>query len=188
MSIDNLIKYKFNTRDNILHGNEVISTTKKIGDLKNIFQNEEQRLKMDQEITVYSVSSIHPVEAGTIGGLFIGTTIIEQGQVDQEYYMTKGHFHKNASSSEFYWCSQGTGMVLMMKTDRTYRIEPMSPGTIHFIPPETAHRVINTGNERLIFNACWPADAGYDYDTIYTEGFSCRIFNQHGIPTIINFE
>lgn len=188
MSIDNAIKYKFNTGDNVLYGTNVICTSKKIGDLKQVFQNEEARSRMEQESIVYSVSLLQPIEAGTLGGLFIGTTIIEQGQVDQEYYMTKGHFHKNTSSSEFYWGTKGTGMVLMMKTDRTYHIELMSPGSIHFIPPETAHRVINTGNEKLIFNACWPADAGYDYETIYNEGFSCRIFNQHGIPTIIDIE
>ena len=49
----------------------------------------------------------------------------------------------------------------------------------------TVGSIINTGNEKLIFNACWPADAGYDYDTIYNEGFSCRIFNQNGTPLII---
>ena len=185
MSIDRVSKYKFNIGDSVLYGTDTITTQKTIGDLKDVFQNEGERSTMNQESIVYSVSLLQPVKAGTIGGLFIGTTIIEQGQVDEEYYMTKGHFHQNTSSSEFYWGTQGSGMVLMMKLDRSFHIEHMSPGSIHFIPAETAHRVINTGNEKLIFNACWPADAGYDYDTIYNEGFSCRIFNQNGTPLII---
>jgi hypothetical protein len=33
--------------------------------------------------------------------------------------------------------------------------------------------------------ACWPADAGHDYDTIQQQGFPVRVFEQGGEPVIV---
>src|SRR3712207_6834393 len=44
------------------------------------------------DTVVYSVSEI-PVPA-TNSNLMSSTTVIQPGMVGQEYYMTKGHFHK----------------------------------------------------------------------------------------------
>ena len=35
--------------------------------------------------------------------------------------------------------------------------------------------VTNIGDETLCFGACWPADAGHDYQTIAQHGFSARV-------------
>ncbi len=51
----------------------------------------------------------------------------------------------------------------------------MVPGSLHYIPGHTAHRVVNTGDQILKFGACWPSDAGHNYETITSQGFSARV-------------
>jgi glucose-6-phosphate isomerase, archaeal len=173
-------------RDNgELEGKNVIHSIKKIDQLKNIFRDEAARAAMPPSTIVYEVTAHLPVAAGTEGGLFFGTTTIKPGMVGNEYFMTQGHFHQKSDRAEYYWCLQGEGMLLLMERDRTCRVEPMSPRTLHYIPGHTGHRVVNTGNEDLIFSACWPSDAGYDYDEIIRNGFSKRIICENKKPSII---
>ena len=61
----------------------------------------------------------------------------------------------------------------------------MTPGTVHYIPGCTAHRVANTGKEPLVFLASWPSDAGYDYGSIRTTGFGKRMVLRDGEPCLI---
>jgi len=168
-----------------LEGKEVQYSKRTIGDLKDVFQNEQKRAEMDPNTLVYEVQLYFPVDAGTEGGLFFGNTTIQPGQVGNEYFMTKGHFHQIRNRGEYYWCINGEGMLILMTEDRQCRAEKMKPGSLHYISGHTAHRVANTGNTPLRFGACWPADAGHDYDTIREHGFSARLMNQGGIPTLV---
>jgi glucose-6-phosphate isomerase len=61
----------------------------------------------------------------------------------------------------------------------------MSPGSLHFIPPNTAHRVANVGAVPLRFVACWPSDAGHDYDSIRKHGFGARLRSVNGEATLV---
>ena len=131
---------------------------------------------MDQKLPVYKVQAYLPVSAGTEGGLFFGTTFLQAGKVGNEYFMTQGHFHKQSNRAEYYWCIKGEGVLVLMDKERNCRAENMNEGTLHYIPADTAHRVANTGDSELVFNACWPADAGYDYEEILKNGFSARLF------------
>jgi glucose-6-phosphate isomerase, archaeal len=63
--------------------------------------------------------------------------------------------------------------------------EEMYPGSLHYIKGFTAHRVANTGNTILTFGACWPSDAGHDYETIAKNGFSKRLLEIDGKPALI---
>jgi glucose-6-phosphate isomerase len=45
--------------------------------------------------------------------------------------------------------------------------------------------VANTGSEPLVFIACWPSDAGYDYATIERRGFSARLLQRDGVPVLV---
>jgi glucose-6-phosphate isomerase len=56
---------------------------------------------------------------------------------------------------------------------------------VHYVPAHAAHRVANTGETVLSFLACWPADAGHDYETILARGFSARMLDVNGIPTLV---
>lgn len=168
-----------------LEGEKVMRSVKTIGQLKNIFRDEAARAAMPPSTIAYEVEAYLPVTGGTEGGLFFGTTTIRSGRVNDEYFMTQGHFHEKSDRAEYYWCLQGEGMLLLMGRDRSCRVEPMSPHTLHYIPGHTGHRVVNTGKGDLVFSACWPSDAGYDYEEIIRHGFSKRIICKNDKPSII---
>lgn len=165
-----------NPLDGALKGQQVIESRKTIADLAHFFEDEPSRSAMPQDRTIYEVQAYLPVAENTEGGLFFGRTIIHPGKVGDEYFMTKGHFHQKSDREEYYWCLRGEGMLILMDRQRRAWAERMSPGSLHYIPGHTAHRTANTSAaEPLIFGACWPADAGHDYEEIRTNGFSARL-------------
>lgn len=64
-------------------------------------------------------------------------------------------------------------------------MEAMTAGSIHYVRGEVAHRVANVGKSPLVFVACWPSDAGHDYETIATKGFPARLICRHEVPTLL---
>lgn len=163
-----------------MHGRKVMQSQKRLGDLKGIFADETARSSAEPATVVYQVQWWQPAEPGQEGGLFWGVTTIHPGTVGDEFYMTHGHFHANRTRAEYYATAQGEGLLMLMDDSRMTWTEKMSPGSLHFIDGRHAHRVINTGKAPLIFWACWPSDAGYDYGSIAKEGFGARVFNRDG--------
>ena len=187
--VDDQIRQPLQTLDiakGVFAGAGLITSSKNIGQLQHMFLNEKARQQMDQQQQVYRVQANLPVDEGTTGGLFMGTTWIKSGMVGDEYFMTHGHFHQLANRGEYYWGLQGNGVLLLMDEDRNTRAEHMYPCSLHYIPAYTAHRVANIGDTELSFGACWPSDAGHNYDEIKERGFSKRLINQNGTPTLIN--
>ncbi len=158
-----------------LDGLEVIRSTKFLGDLKGVFEDDQAFNKMEQDRVAYKVDAFLPVDEGAEGGLFFGLTHLYPGKVGDEFFMTRGHFHSVENRGEFYWGIEGEGLLLLMDKAGKTRAEHMVPGSLHYIPGYTAHRVVNTGEKILRFGACWPADAGHDYETIASRGFSARV-------------
>jgi glucose-6-phosphate isomerase len=113
----------------------------------------------------------------------LGTTIIFPGQVGGEYYMTKGHFHERNDQPEVYHCVQGEGVLQMMTRQGEYVTSKWQTGTITHIPPQFAHRVVNTGSTPLVFVAVFHVAAGHDYGLIEERGFKYMILEQDGRPT-----
>jgi glucose-6-phosphate isomerase len=169
----------------LLPDGQVRESVKTLGQLHGIFANEDARRQMDPNTVVYRVQAWCPVSEGTEGGLFWGTTVVEPGQVDSEFFMTHGHFHLKRNRTEYYGTTDGQGALILMNEDHETRTEPMSPGSLHFIPPSTAHRVANTGTIPLRFVACWPSDAGHDYETVRKDGFGARLLNVNGNATLV---
>ena len=165
-------------------GNGVRESSKTLGQLSGLFRNEIARQEMDPETLVYRVQFWQPVPEGTEGGLFWGTTTLEPGNVAGEYFMTHGHFHEVRNRAEYYATVQGMGALILMSEGGETWYEPMSPGTVHYIPGSTAHRVANTGNEPLVFLASWPSDAGHDYEVIRRSGFSACLVECDGKPRL----
>jgi glucose-6-phosphate isomerase, archaeal len=164
---------------------QVRESIKRLGQLEGMFLDEDVRRSMDQDMVVYRVQAWCPIPEGTEGGQFWGSTVIEPGQVGNEYFMTHGHFHLKRDRTEFYGTVEGRGALILMSEDRKTRMEEMSPGSLHFIPPNTAHRVANTGKVPLSFVACWPSDAGHDYDSIRKFGFGARLININDKPALV---
>ena len=141
--------------------------------------------KMSPATIVYEVQSHMAVKDGTPGGLFFGTSNVMPGQVGGEYFMTKGHYHARRECGEYYWCIQGTGALILMDESGKCWFEPMQPGSLHYIPGYIAHRLANTGDTPLRVGACWPSDAGHDYASIAEHGFTARLMNVGGVPTLV---
>lgn len=169
-----------------MSGLPVHHSRKLIGDMPRIFRDEAARSQMDPAREVYSVQWWSPVQAGEEGGLFWGVTVLQPGKVGDEYFMTHGHFHANRTRAEYYATVTGRGILLRMDDQRRTRGEQMLPGGLHYVSGQHAHRVVNVGNDPLIFWACWGSDAGYDYGTILDHGFSARVLEQNGEPVIVS--
>lgn len=172
----------------IMTGEPIHETFKTLDDLKRLFRNPQALTSMDPTREVYRVRSWSPVNPGTEGGLFWGVTFLQPGKVGDEYFMTHGHFHANRTRAEYYGTVSGNGMLIQMNADRKTWGDVMGPGTLHYVRGENAHRIANTGSTPLIVWACWPADAGYDYNTIAEHGFGARLVERDGKPAFIAAE
>ena len=118
---------------------------------------------------VYTVSAI-PVPT-TASNIQISTTIIQPGTVGREYFMTKGHFHEVRDRAEVYLGLTGQGRLVLATEDGRSAVEPMSPGTVSYVPGGWAHRTVNVGDEPLVFFAVYVGDAGHDYEAVERRGF-----------------
>lgn len=168
-----------------LAGDGIVESQRTVGDLKNVFANEEKRSEINQETVVYKVQAHFPVKEGTPGGLYYGTSIIEPGKVGDEYFMTRGHIHSLPDRTEYYWGVKGEGVLLLMDEKRNMHAERIFAGSLHFIGANIAHRIANTGSMPLYVGACWPSDAGHNYEEIDQNGFSARLIEVEGQPVLI---
>lgn len=185
MNTSNIILPNLFFSGNNLIGEGVEKITRRMKDLKGIFQDEIAFNKHAPDEIAYEVASLLPVKEGTPGGLYFGITYLYSGKVGNEYFMTKGHFHANIDRAEYYWGLTGEGMLLMMDEERKVWGEKMFPGSLHYIPGGIAHRVVNTGSQLLSFAACWPSDAGHNYEEIAGKGFARRLVEENGVPQLI---
>src|SRR5207244_1329895 len=149
-----------------LSGDGVTQSQRTVGGLKGYFLDEDARTAMDQDQAVYRVEAFEPQPEGTPGAVCCATTFLEPGMVGDEYYLTRGHFHVNEDRPEMEVTVSGEGFLVLMTEDRQTRVEPMLPGSVHHVPPRTAHRVANTGKAALVFVSYWASETGHDYATV----------------------
>lgn len=168
-----------------LQGDAVLHSERRLEDLVGLFADEAARESMDGKTLAYRVEMHEAEKEGVEGGLFFGTSHVMPGKVGDEYFMTKGHLHAKVHCAEYYWGLSGTGWLLLMDENRNTRYEPVSRGSLHYIPGGIAHRLVNVGEEPLSVGACWPSDAGHDYGSIATDGFSARVLDQGSGPVLI---
>ncbi|MDZ7616013.1 MAG: glucose-6-phosphate isomerase family protein [Patescibacteria group bacterium] len=114
------------------------------------------------------------------GHLLLCISKLYPGQVGDECFMTKGHYHTISATAEVYLCLQGIGYMLMKTADGRCAAEPMARGRMVYVPPHWAHRSVNTGDEPLVSFCVYPAEAGHNYGDIATEGFPTRVFKRSG--------
>jgi len=172
----------------LMAGDGVKESLKTLGDLAKIFHDSAAYARLDPTREIYRVRAWTPVAPGTEGGLFWGVTVLQPGKVGDEYFMTHGHFHANATRAEYYATVSGSGVLIRMDVQRSTWGEAMAAGSLHYIRGENAHRVANTGNVPLVFWACWGSDAGYDYGTIAERGFGARLLERDGQPAFVSGE
>ncbi len=118
--------------------------------------------------------------------LFFGTTIIAPGQVGPEYYMTRGHFHLRRDRGEVYSTMKGQGILLLESRSGQTEVVDMREGYVASIPPDWAHRTINTGEGPLIFSWVCSVDAGNDYASIRERGMRKLVVERDGQVAVID--
>ncbi len=168
-----------------LIGERIQKSCRVLADLEAVFSDKDAYKKESPDTLIYEVSSHLSCEEGTPGGLYFGITKIYPGKIGNEYYMTKGHYHANRDREEYYWGISGEGVLILMDEKRNIRTEKVFPGSLHHIPGGMAHRVANIGNTVLSFAACWPSDAGHNYEEIADNGFSASLQCINGNPQLV---
>lgn len=185
LSLEALLPVLADWQSGYISGPGVEESVKMIGQLAGIYKDEAAWHAMDPQTEVYRIRFWRPVPDGKLGGLFWGSTVLQPGRVGEEYFMTHGHFHTIRDRAEFYATIRGVGALLFMDEEGNSWSQAMSAGTVHYIPGNTAHRVVNTGDTSLIFFASWPSDAGHNYSEIRARGFTKRIVHRNGAPCLI---
>ena len=104
------------------------------------------------------------------GDLVFGTSVMQPGQVGNEFFLTRGHQHLLADRAETYYCLSGSGLVLMESPAGEAKVLEQVPGQLVYVPPHWIHRSINTGDSVLTTLFCYNADAGQDYEIIRKRG------------------
>jgi glucose-6-phosphate isomerase, archaeal len=115
----------------------------------------------------------------------LGVSTIFPGTVGDEYHMTKGHIHVRDDQPEIYYCVRGSGLLLLDDLAGDFQAVPFNTGTIVHIPPQYAHRVVNTGADVLIFVSAFHLAAGHDYAPVKERGFACRVCQVNGKPELV---
>jgi glucose-6-phosphate isomerase len=115
----------------------------------------------------------------------LGVTSILPGKVGDEFHMTKGHFHVRPDQPEIYYCVKGRGYLLMESWEGDFRVAEWEPGVITHIPPQYAHRVVNTGDELLVFVASFHLSAGHNYEPVIQRGFAQLLVERDGKPAFL---
>lgn len=119
------------------------------------------------------------------GQLLVCTSIIHPGKIGDEYHMTKGHFHTKEDTAEAYLGLQGRGYLLLQTKEGEFKGLAVKPGTVTYIPPYWAHRMVNVGDEDFVFFGVYPADAGHNYGAIEEMGFPQLLVERDGEPTFV---
>ncbi len=104
---------------------------------------------------------VYTVYIKDFGSFETGLTVIESGKVGKEYFMTRGHRHKNPIE-EVYMLIRGSGRILIKEKKSVKKIN-MKKGKIYLIPGRSGHRLINVGKNRLEVFTVYSKDGGYDY-------------------------
>jgi glucose-6-phosphate isomerase len=142
-----------------------------------------EAMAAESDRILYEVYEIARPEAP--GELRQGVSIVHPGQVGDEYFMTKGHFHVVLNDAEVYLCLRGQGMMVMETPEGEWAVEPLEPQRILYVPPRWAHRLVNTGlGEDLVTFFVYGGDAGHDYGSIERNGFRKIVVERGGLPEI----
>jgi len=158
---------------------------KRLSELRGLFQDrtaEERAIAEGGDPVVYEVIDYRKPESD----LCFGTTIMSPGKVGAEYYMTRGHYHQRRDRGEAYYTQSGEGLLLLESRTGESRTVEMRPGICAFIPPDWAHRSINTGKEKLVFVWFCATDAGHDYGEIRERGMRKLIIERDGRRMVID--
>jgi glucose-6-phosphate isomerase len=158
---------------------------KRLSDLRGIYRDAdalEAAIARGGDPVAYQVVEYRKPESD----LFFGTTTMAPGKVQDEYYMTRGHFHLRREMAEVYYTQHGAGILLLESAEGESRTIAMQPGSCVFVAPHWAHRSINVGVDQLVFMWVCSVDAGHDYGEILRRGMRKIVIDREGVPTAVD--
>lgn len=157
---------------------------KRLSDLKGFFHDDAalDRAVAKGDPIAYEVTDYRKTESD----LAFGTTVMMPGKVGEEYFMTRGHFHARRECGEAYYTQSGEGLLLLESRSGEVRTVEMRPGVCASIPPDWAHRSINTGKDKLVFVWFCATDAGHDYGAIREKGMRRLVVERNGKPALVD--
>jgi len=115
---------------------------------------------------------LYKVYIKDFGNFETGLTVIESGDINGEYYMTKGHKHKKLRK-EIYFLINGKGKLILQE-GKNSKVLDLKKNKFYQIPEKTGHRLINTGKNKLEVLTIYSKDSGHDYNF----EFKKRIFRK----------
>ena len=159
---------------------------RRLNDVVDIFQDKKaaKEIALKENPIIYKVYNVQIPEEN--GHLQHCISIIFSGRIGNEYYMTKGHFHKIKGTSEIYLTLRGRGKLVLQTPDQKSKVLEMKEGNISYIPPYWAHRTVNIGDEPLIFFGVYRGDAGHNYGIIEKKDMAIIIVEEEGKTVIKN--
>lgn len=133
--------------------------TRKLKDIKDRFidgKEAENILKKEGNLEVYETftKSFSPIK--------LTLTVVNPGKVGKEFYLTKGHVHKNRTP-EFYILLEGMGSLVLQKVGKSKEVK-LKKGKIALIPEGWAHRLTNTGRRKLKVLTIYHENSKPDYN------------------------
>lgn len=172
----------------IIAGERVKQGGRKLSDMLAMFGDAaaaHAMLERGDDPPIYDTYTWPGIDGAPADQMLYATTVLHPGRVGDEYFMTRGHFHVRPERGEFTVTLGGSGALVLMDRDRHTRVEWMQPGSIHMIDGRLAHRVANVGPDPLTFLVCWQDDCGHDYAAIAERGYSARVREVDGKPTLV---
>ncbi len=170
MNFDKAFGRQYNIREMMLESDEIVE--RRLSDLNSAFADSTAYAAALEEgdpviYRVYGASA-----ASGEGDLHYGLGVLMPGRVGEEFHLTKGHIHEWREAAEVYIGLAGRGLMLL-EDIRTGESEtyPLGENRIVYVPGNTAHRTINTGEDPLVYIGVYPAAAGHDYGYLTEKNF-----------------
>jgi glucose-6-phosphate isomerase len=159
---------------------------RKLSDMRGMFLDSEAEIRIlkKEDPVVYSFSERIMPEKN--GHLQLAITTIQPGKIGEEYFMTKGHYHRRSDTSEVYLGIEGKGCLLMQTVNGDFDSIEIRKGVVAYIPPYWGHRMVNMGKTPFIFFAVYPGDAGHNYGDIEKTGFVKILIEKKGNPLFVD--
>jgi glucose-6-phosphate isomerase len=161
-------------------------THRRLSQMKESFADAEScgALLLSGDPVLYTVSTCEFAQGS--GQLHCGLGVIRPGLVGEEYFMTRGHMHARREAPELYVGIRGRGIMLMQREDGSGSSTAELAGEcLVYVPGNTAHRTINTGEEPLVYLGIYAADAGHDYESVRIRNFSDVVIRRGGRPAVV---
>jgi glucose-6-phosphate isomerase len=162
------------------------TTVRRASDMRGYYADADalERLIQDEDDPLHYKVFEKPVPE-TRGHLMYCISTLQSGQIGDEFFMTKGHYHQVRDTAELYLCLRGQGLMLMKTGSGQCVAEVMARGRLVYVPPSWAHRSVNTGSEPLVSFCVYPAEAGHNYGDIEDQGFPKRVLRVRGKPQLV---